>query len=139
MRVFLDTNVLVSAFGTRGLCADVLQLVLSECELVVGDKVLAELERVFLDKFGVPRRTVDEIREYLRREGSVVDTVAPLDFEVTDDDDVVVAGLAIASDADYLVTGDADLLAVADKAPLRILSPREFWESIRGHGYERTA
>ena len=32
MRVFLDTNVQVSAFATRGLCADVLRLVLAEHE-----------------------------------------------------------------------------------------------------------
>jgi predicted nucleic acid-binding protein len=34
VRVFLDTNVLVSAFAARGLCADTLELVLLEHELV---------------------------------------------------------------------------------------------------------
>lgn len=29
MRVFLDTNVLVSALATRGLCADVLRIVVA--------------------------------------------------------------------------------------------------------------
>ena len=36
MRVFLDTNVLVAAFATRGLCADVFRLVLAEHELLVS-------------------------------------------------------------------------------------------------------
>ena len=36
MKVLLDTNVLVSAFATRGLCADVLRLVLTEHEMVVA-------------------------------------------------------------------------------------------------------
>jgi hypothetical protein len=35
LRVFLDTNVLVSAFATRGLCADLLELVLLQHELIV--------------------------------------------------------------------------------------------------------
>ena len=34
VRVFLDTNVLVAAFATRGLCADVVRTVLAEHELV---------------------------------------------------------------------------------------------------------
>ena len=46
MRVFLDTNVLVSAVATRGICADLLRLVASEHELVVGEVVLTELRHV---------------------------------------------------------------------------------------------
>jgi uncharacterized protein len=40
VRVFLDTNVLVSAFATRGLCADLLELVLLEHDLVLGRWVI---------------------------------------------------------------------------------------------------
>jgi predicted nucleic acid-binding protein len=46
VRVCLDTNVLVAAFATRGLCADVLRTVLAEHDLVVGEVILAELRRV---------------------------------------------------------------------------------------------
>ena len=42
MRVFLDTNVLASAFGTRGLCADVLRLIMAEHELITGEVVVEE-------------------------------------------------------------------------------------------------
>tara|TARA_Y100000590_G_C15710915_1_gene1010249 strand:+ start:1307 stop:1432 length:126 start_codon:yes stop_codon:yes gene_type:complete len=40
MKVFLDTNVLVSAFATRGLCADVMRVILTEHELLIGEVVL---------------------------------------------------------------------------------------------------
>ena len=43
MRVFLDTNVLVSAIATRGICADLLRSVAAERELIVGEVVLVEL------------------------------------------------------------------------------------------------
>jgi hypothetical protein len=36
VRVCLDTNVLVAAFATRGLCADVLRTVIAEHELVLA-------------------------------------------------------------------------------------------------------
>ena len=45
MRVALDTNVLASAIGTRGLCADVLRVVVLEHELILGEHMLAELRK----------------------------------------------------------------------------------------------
>jgi len=37
VKVFLDTNILVSATATRGLCADVLREVLASHQLIVSD------------------------------------------------------------------------------------------------------
>lgn len=54
MRVFIDTNVLVSAFATRGLSADVMTLVLREYELVISGDVLAEFDRVCRTKLRLP-------------------------------------------------------------------------------------
>ena len=45
VRMFLDTNVLVSAFASRGLCAEVLELVLLDHDLIVGRNVLRDLRR----------------------------------------------------------------------------------------------
>lgn len=42
MRVLVDTNVLVSAFASRGFCADLFELVLLEHELIVGSNVLRD-------------------------------------------------------------------------------------------------
>lgn len=44
MKVFLDTNVIVSAFGTRGLCADLIRLVIARHELTVSEVVLEEVK-----------------------------------------------------------------------------------------------
>jgi predicted nucleic acid-binding protein len=37
----------------------------------------------------------------------------------------------VAGNADVLVTGDQDLLAVAAELPMRVLEPRAFWELLR--------
>ncbi|HJX65545.1 MAG TPA: hypothetical protein VJ860_16520 [Polyangia bacterium] len=71
MRIFLDTNVLVSAFATRGLCADLFSHVLLEHELVVGEVVLIELRRALRDSIKLPRALIDEIDDLLR-EGMLV-------------------------------------------------------------------
>jgi len=48
-----------------------------------------------------------------------------------DADDAWILASAIEGRADALVTGDRDLLDIADAAPLPILNPRGFWEFVR--------
>ena len=55
MKILLDTNVLASAVGARGLCADVLRMVLAEHELIVCPQIIDELQRVLCDKFTTPQ------------------------------------------------------------------------------------
>jgi predicted nucleic acid-binding protein len=71
LRVFFDTNVLIAAFATRGLCADLLAHVLQKHELVVGEVVLEELREKLRIKIKLRKETIGEI-EALLREGTVV-------------------------------------------------------------------
>ena len=133
MRICLDTNVLISAFTARGLSADVMRLVLIEHELVLPAVVLAEFQRIVTTKFKL----------------SDTDRAAALDFfadtptipkprrvlptpTIRDAADAWVLASAVAGQADVLITGDKDLLAVATEGPIPILTPRKFYE--RRHG-----
>lgn len=132
MRVFLDTNVLVSGFATRGLSADVVRLVLARHEFLTGDVVICETRRVLHQTFDVPEEHVRDIEKLLRRYH--VEPIPQKDppVEVRDPDDAVVLASAIAAGAEVLVTGDHDLLDVADPVEaVRIVTPRRFWEESR--------
>lgn len=131
MRVFLDTNVLVSAMATRGICADVLRVVIADHVLVVSETVLDELCRVLRNKLGVPDATVEAAEVFLRRQGIVIGQAPSLGIAVRDCDDVAVLEEAVAGQASVLVTGDRDLLEVAGEAPVDIVTPRGLWESLR--------
>jgi uncharacterized protein len=131
VRVLLDTNVLVSAFATRGLCADVLRVVIAKHELVVGEVVLQELCKVLLEKFRVPPEHVAQVEDLLRSYEIVPRTEAMDALELRDKADRWVLANARAGNVDVIVTGDADLLDVAGKAGVRIISPREFWNELR--------
>lgn len=72
MRVFLDTNVLVAAFATRGFCEDVLRITLAEHELVVGETVLTELERILVHKLHVPVTQAKTVSTFLRSQADVI-------------------------------------------------------------------
>ena len=133
MRFFLDTNVLVAAFATRGLCADVLRTVLAEHQLVISGTVLEELTGTLVAKIGVPETTVREIAVFLRASASLVDAPAnPPPVVVRDPDDAVILSEALATGADVLVTGDKDLLEAGEVPGIRILDPRGFWQVLRG-------
>ncbi len=133
MKVFLDTNVLASGFATRGLSADVVRYVLAEHELITAEVILAELRRVLLDKFGVPEQRVDEIEVLLRRYQVEPKPETLPEIEIRDPDDAWVLASALSASAEVVVTGDKDLLDIhAEVAGLKILSPRQFWELVRG-------
>lgn len=129
--MFLDTNVLVSAFATRGLSADVFRHVLAEHTLVTGEVVLRELRRSLRQKLKLPSRIVDSIERLLREYEVVPRPPKPADVAVRDPDDKWVLASALAAKADVLVTGDRDLLVLGPRAQLRILDPRGFWNLVR--------
>lgn len=132
MKVFLDTNVLVSAFATRGLCADVLRLVLSEHELLISGEVLAELTRVLQTKFGVSEAVLRSTLEFLSPYEQNTKHLVPQLPPVRDPADEKILRSAVAAGAEVLVTSDDDLLVIATSvAQLRILTPRGFWEILR--------
>lgn len=131
MRILLDTNVLVAAFATRGFCNDILQIVLAQHQLLVGETVLQELEHILASKLGVPREHVSEVVGFIREHADVVTPVEPATWPATGPADRWIAAAAIRGTADILVTGDKDLLDAAPVEGLRIVSPRGLWELLR--------
>jgi putative PIN family toxin of toxin-antitoxin system len=130
VRVFLDTNVLVAAVATRGLCADVMRVVLAEHQLVTGEVVLSELRKVLGRRIKLPAAVIDDIVALLREQEVVPKPRKPSELPIRDPDDRWILASAMAGRADVLVTGDRDLLDVADKTPLPVLDPRAFWDLL---------
>jgi putative PIN family toxin of toxin-antitoxin system len=131
VRILLDTNVLASAFGTRGLCADVLRVVLSDHELVVPEVVLDELRRVLQKQFRVPRDLVAEIEDLLREHDVIPRPEARRPVGLRDASDEWIVASALDGHADLIVSGDADLLVLGRSGPVPVLSPRQFWDSLQ--------
>ena len=132
MKVFLDTNVLVSAFTARGLCADLFRHLLAEHELLTGEVNVIELRRVLRERFGAAPAQIAAVEAQLRDQTIVAKPRAVSPMRIRDVDDEWVLASAVAGAAEMLVTGDQDLLAVATEAPLPILTPRAAWERLRG-------
>lgn len=134
MKVFLDTNVLVSAFVARGLCADLYRYLLAEHEVQTGEVNLVELNRILRDKIGATPGQILAVESQLRDHTIVPKPLSRPTIRVRDRDDEWVLASAIAGGADMLVTGDQDLLSIAGEIFVPVLNPREAWEKLRGIG-----
>ncbi len=132
MKVFLDTNVLVSSFITRGLCADIFRSILSEHDLVLCTHVLAELEDVLRKKIALPEQQIISIMQYLRTFQIIANHTPPTNIDLRDKNDIPVISAALNSLSDIIVTGDKDLLEVSEKYGIKIVDPRNFFQMIKG-------
>jgi len=128
VRVFLDTNVLVSGFATRGLCADIIRLVLAEHELIIGEVVLEEARRVLQQKLHLPETLATDILAFLENQTIQAKPKTIPSIRIRDEDDLMVLASALAAKADVLITGDKDLLDIKEQVHgLVITDPRGFW------------
>ena len=137
MKVFLDTNVLASAAATRGLCADVLRLVFASHPLFISEQVLKGLKRVLRFKFGVSQDLIDDFISLLQQDTVLTKPAQVPRVELQDKDDLFILAAAIAAGAEVLVTGDKELLRLGHIEGLEILSPREFWETLKAQQQRR--
>jgi putative PIN family toxin of toxin-antitoxin system len=132
--VVLDTSVLLAGFGTHGLCETIVQACLTRHELFISEPILAELGRHLTGKFGLTTREAAEVLRLLKSRGTSVvpATIAP--GTCRDATDLPILGTAQSAQADYLVSGDKDLLVLRHLGPVRIVSPRQFYEATETEG-----
>ena len=121
----------MSAFATRGLSADLLELVLIEHDLITGRNALKELDRVLRTKIRLPASRCAEIVAFVGLEAfSVVENAGAADCK-GDEDDKLILGEALAGESEVFITGDAAVLALGQLGAMRILTPRQLWEMLR--------
>ncbi len=132
MRVVLDPNVLLAAFGTRGLCEDLYAACLEGHEIVASEHILGELRRHLTRAFRMPARQADEIVAFVREHSELVAPVKVPATACRDPDDLPILGTAVAARADVLVTGDRDLLELKSHGGIPIVTPRECHERLAG-------
>lgn len=126
MKIVLDANVIIAAFATRGLCESIMEVCLSDHKILLCDELLEEILRNLRLKIKLSDKIVHDISDLLMEQASMIDPV-PLSPDICrDSDDVKILGLAVAANANYIVTGDKDLLVLKQFQGIPILNPRAF-------------
>ncbi|HEX5470446.1 MAG TPA: putative toxin-antitoxin system toxin component, PIN family [Lacipirellulaceae bacterium] len=132
MRVVLDTNVLLAGTATHGICEGLLALCFRDHVVVLSDHILSEFAEHYVGKFKATDPQAKLVVDTFRKHGEVVVPAEVPQEAFPDRDDLPVLGTAVAGHADYLVTGDKQLLELGIHQGIPILSPRDFYDRIRG-------
>ena len=136
MRVLVDTNVLISFLlnpGEGGAIRSIFYaLVEGKFTLLLPERLLDEMANTAQTKPRLAARIsaerLNHFTALLRETGeSVVEIKSLIPAVVRDPDDDYILAYALVGRADYLVTGDKDLLALSRQVPgLQILTPAQF-------------
>lgn len=139
LRVVLDTNVLVSGIAYPASVPGKIMAAWrhGSVEVLLSAYILDELRRVLprlAQRHGLTLAEIDDFVDALSMQVGVIEPLPGVEPELRDIDDQPVLGTLLAalrtSRADYLITGDKDLLALAERYP--IIAPAKFWATHAG-------
>jgi putative PIN family toxin of toxin-antitoxin system len=129
VRLVFDTNVIVAGLVSEGLCHEVVEMHLLDHTAILSRVLWDELVEKLRNKFDLAADDLPVLDLYHRH----ATWVQPrrLDKPVCrDPDDDWVLATAIAGQAEAIVTGDGDLLALGVYEGVAILSPRQLIERL---------
>jgi len=139
LRVVLDTNVLLSGIAYPGSVPGKIIAAWrhGSVEVLLSDYILDELRRVLPrleHRHGLSAAEIEDFVDILSIQAEIIEPSQQRDPSLRDAGDQPVLGTLLAalkiSAAQYLITGDKDLLALAMRYP--IVTPAQFWTTHGG-------
>ncbi|MCX7145564.1 MAG: putative toxin-antitoxin system toxin component, PIN family [Sulfuritalea sp.] len=139
LRVVLDTNVLLSGIAYPASVPGKIMAAWrhGSVDVLLSGYILDELRRVLprlAHRHGLSMAEIDDLVDALSIQAEVIEPLPVAEQDLRDVDDQPVLGTLLAalktSGADYLLTGDKDLLALAERYP--IMAPAKFWATHAG-------
>ena len=128
MKAVFDTNVLIAAFLTEGLCSGLLIRARKQAfNLVLCDDIIREFEGILKKKFKLTSTDISEISAIVSEAASeILHELGPIPNICRDPNDDMIIACAIDAAADYIVTGDEDLLILKRYKDIIVINPRNF-------------
>ncbi len=127
MKAVFDTNVLVAAFVTEGVCAKLLgRARRKQLNLVLSPFIVKEFENVLLKKFLASKEQIRTATKLISEAAQIVSYESMVSGVCRDPDDDQILSCALSAEANYLVTGDMDLLELKEFHGIEILTPGAF-------------
>jgi putative PIN family toxin of toxin-antitoxin system len=136
IRVVADTNTILSGFLWKGLPGKFLDLAINQHFLLLSSLVLfEELEEVvnrpkFSKTFEEAQILPNDLLTRFRTFVEMIDITQRASVVIRDLDDIPVLNCALSGKADYIVTGDKDLLVLEQFHDISIVTVREFLSKL---------
>lgn len=128
-KVFLDTNILISALGWRGKPRVIFEKCLhGELELVTSPNQIDELNRVMdYPRFNFTEEQKATFISIILEMARMVEIPGKVKVVAEDPDDDAMLETAIVGNVDYLISGDPHLLKFKEFAKMKIVTASEFF------------
>ena len=130
IRVIVDVNIWISFLIGRRLQRIFDILVKPQIVLIFSKELLDELyavtQRPKFKKYFTSSQNVEELLNFLSTMGEMIELPETLPERCRDSKDDYLLELAIVSDADFLITGDKDLLVIQTIGNCQIVTAIEF-------------
>ena len=141
IKAVLDSGVLVSAFVTpKGISAELLHSARQDLfKIYLCEQIFEEIKRVLLtyphirEQYFYSNRQVAMFCQGLRDATNLVAKIPVIKVVANDPNDDMVVACAIKAKAQYIVTRDDDMLVIGKYKGIKIVTPEEFMEVLRGN------
>ncbi|GAB2599751.1 putative toxin-antitoxin system toxin component, PIN family [Spirosoma areae] len=128
-KILFDTNVLISAFIFKKFPGEVYQYCAERYSLYTSEWMLEELTGILRGaKFKLPLSLQEDILLQVRADAQIVSPTNDLPTDSRDPDDNNVLQVALFIEANFLITGDRDLLDLENVSNTKIISPKTFFD-----------
>jgi putative PIN family toxin of toxin-antitoxin system len=135
-RVVLDANVIISGtIAPQGASAAILDAWrIGRIDVITCPAILQEIgEKLRLPriggKYGISESQVDALLQAFAESAELVPGTCNVEPLPPDLDDTMLFAAALEANAEYIITGDAALLAFPWPGGTQVISPREFYEN----------
>ncbi len=130
MKIVLDTNVYLSNFIFGGLTAQVCTFCFEKCAVFISPFIKDEITEKLAGKFQYPAEKIQFVLQTLALVTRETTPSNSLPDVCRDPDDNAILQLCQFVEADFLITGDKDLLVLENFGKTKILNPRAFFEAV---------
>ena len=128
IRAVLDTNIIISSIFWEGNPHEVVRRgIIGDYQWVTSAEILDEVANKLRTKFKFPEESIQELVDILITHCHIIEPSSKFDI-VRDKSDNKIIECAYDGKADYIVTGDTDLLEIKEFKGIKIITAKEFIE-----------
>ncbi len=126
MTVVFDANIWISALEFAGLPSRAIQRALDVEQVAISGFITTEIVRVLTEKFGHDSRWVWNHLNIMLKDALSVEIADEVRGGCRDPSDDAILETAWKANAEYLVTGDKDLLSLKEFRGTKIITPAAY-------------
>jgi len=132
MKLVLDTNIFISAFYWGGNSEKIINRIIEGVdELFISDQIITEISNVMArPKFKTKPETIIGYIKTIEKSSKKIFVDGKIKDICRDKDDDDKLECAILANADFIITGDEDLLVLRDYKTVKIVTQKEYLDII---------